>query len=106
MRKLIIDNKEYEYVIGKDYTKVKFNGKSTLFENRKIGNVIKEGRYRVTPKHVRRAIKGESIPEFICQKHQFRTTKMVFRPDWDSLDYREIPVFVCPKCEKENGYGY
>lgn len=72
-RKLTINNTEYEYVIGRSHTKVKFQGKAmAIYANASIGNPIgdpyslneKAQSYLVTPLNVKCAILGRSIPEF------------------------------------------
>lgn len=66
-RKITVDGKEYEYSIGKKYTKIRGG---EVFENSKIGNPIVDidhdflPTYRVTPRNVKHAILGLPIPEY------------------------------------------
>ncbi len=53
-RKIEVDGKEYEYVVGKSYVKVKGVG---VWDNYAIGYVIDEREARVQPSHVVEAIR-------------------------------------------------
>ena len=82
-RKITVDGKQYEYIIGKTHTKVK--GMKKVFENEKIGNICGAGpvyneyvwnsdtgeeyqvavqhdvSFQVTPKDVAEAIKSALV---------------------------------------------
>lgn len=87
-RKLVIDDRTYEYSIGKSHTKIRGG---SVFENSKIGNPvvngdgIEIGEYVVTPLNVKHAILGLPIPIFTTSDGT--TTKLMLNPyDYEILN--------------------
>lgn len=59
-RKITVDGKEYEYVVGKDVTKVKGVG---IFKHIDWAYYMDERESRVSPKHVEGMIRGKPCPD-------------------------------------------
>lgn len=108
-RKLTINGINYEFVIGKTFTKVKKGGKAyTIFENEKIGSphmqrscmgtFYTSGQFVITPLNVRNALLGENIPTNICKNHNVTTTGMHADPYEKEIYGRTVYVTNCPIC--------
>lgn len=108
-RKLVVDGKNYEFVIGKVNTKVRDDsGKSTIYNNSDIGSPLgykyyEKGEliqgYVVTPLNVSRAVLGLGIPEFVCERDGVKTTKLIPDPFESEIGQRTRYMMNCPYCE-------
>jgi hypothetical protein len=113
-RKINVNDVDYEYVIGKKFTKVKLNGKAfKIFENEKIGNELFYGGcwgsghfykmgpgigiFVVTPINVKNALLGIDIPSFQCQ-HGTSTTGLTINPFDREIYGKTRYMIACPTC--------
>lgn len=96
-RKLTINDKVYEYTIGKTNTKVKLDGKAfKIYENSAIGSPLgypcginphRIYAYVVSPKNAKNAIMELGLPEF--KTREGMTTWLMADPFEDAI-YRRI----------------
>jgi hypothetical protein len=109
-RKIVVSGNAYEYVIGKTHVKVKGVG---LFLKSEWGNPIdrysRQTRelyttYVITPDTVRRIILGEkpSPREFVCTRHNTRTTRLAFDPYAYEICNTSILVKRCEECLRQS----
>lgn len=100
-RKITVEGKQYEYVIGKAYLKIKELG---LFKTSEIGNRLGgTSIFVVTPGTVAKVIKKESLPEvFICERHGVTTTELAVAPYDDEIYGKIHHMINCPTCLDNN----
>jgi hypothetical protein len=106
-RKITVDEKTYEYVIGKTHLKIKGFG---LFENSKIGNFIVNGgpreQYLVTPGTVAKVIRGDTLPTaHHCKTHSVTTDDVVADPYHLAVTGKTRHIPYCPECYKDQRLG-
>jgi hypothetical protein len=97
-RKMKIDDKTYEYVIGKTFTKIKDVG---LFENKEYGSPLAFSNKGVvvSPKHVSNMIRGiKERVQYHCKEHNFTTDMLVSDPYSVEIHGKKILVKYCPQC--------
>lgn len=96
-RKITVDEKSYEYVIGRTHLKIKGFG---LFEVAKIGNRIAgSDKFVVSPGTVAKVIKGEPLPTpYHCKEHNYTTDELTHRTIQDEVKGRRMHVPNCPEC--------
>ena len=104
-RKLKIEDKIYEYIIGKKFTKVKHDGKAFgIYPNDKHGNpvthpestVSKPTYFVVTPLNVKHMILGLPLPEF--NTPEGKTTYLMVDPYKAEICQRIVYI----ACSKHN----
>jgi len=96
-RKIIVNDIEYFYTIGKSHTKVKGVG---VFTNRDIGDPIpKTDKFIVTPYSVKNAINGERHhrPVETCD-HGVVTHHTVLDPYFSEIHGEDVELINCQKC--------
>lgn len=101
-RKITVDDKQYEYVIGKKFLKVKGLG---IFDVSLFGNKIisLKDTYRVTPAIVARVIRGDLTPTvFHCDNHGVETTELVYAPYDQEIYGKFHHMMNCPECVYQN----
>jgi len=120
-RKITVDGKTYEYVVGRTHLKIKGFG---LFATAEIGNPVRKGRkapgidawgrrnrgdayeaFVITPEVVRRVIKGESLPlVFHCERHGVSTSRLTTDP-FSAEIYGKYPTMVdCGECVQNRAW--
>ncbi len=106
-RKITVNEKSYEYVIGKTHTKVKGFG---LFVNAEVGNFIAHPdspihsgprSYLVTPSTVAKIIGGDKVPTaYKCKLHGITTDDVVADPQVLAATGKTRYIPHCPECYK------
>lgn len=101
-RKITVDNQEYEYTVGKEYTKVKGLG---IYKNSEIGDSVATGlkykpeKFIVAPYNVANAIKGIKKPREILKcRHGTETHETTLCPYDHEIHGQEVAMINCPKC--------
>lgn len=96
-RKITVEGKKYEYVIGKSVLKIKELG---LFKTAEIGNRVSGTQsFIVTPGTVAKVIKKEILPEsFVCTHHGVHTSKLVVNPFYHEIYDKIHDMINCPTC--------
>lgn len=96
-RKITVDGKQYEYVIGASHLKIKAFG---LFKVSDVGNPIKgTSKYVVTPTVIAALIRKERLPLSLhCAKHDYRTTQLTYG---EREDGGRVHMINCPQCREE-----
>lgn len=105
-RKITVDNKQYEYTVGKTYTKIKGVG---VFHNSDIGDSVETGykhkpiKYVVAPYNVANAIKGIYKPREIYKcNHGTETHQTTLSPYAMEIDGEEVDMINCKHCIEQS----
>lgn len=105
-RKITVDNKEYEYTVGKKYTKVKGLG---IYKNSEIGDSVAldtkwvTEKFIVAPYNVANAIKGIYAPREILKcSHGTETHETTVSPYDSEICNENISMINCPKCVEQS----
>lgn len=105
-RKITVDNKEYEYTVGKSNTKVKGVG---VFNNADIGDSVETGykhrpfKYIVAPYNVANAIKGIHKPREIYKcSHGTETHLTTLSPYAMEVHGENVEMIKCNKCVEQS----
>ena len=99
-RNINVDGTVYEYVVGKQYVKIKGVG---LFSKQEVGHVINEDNVMVQPSHIREMILyGKRLPLAvkICTEHKLQEILVADPFDCEIHD-RKIYRWMCKKCYAE-----
>lgn len=102
-RKIEVDGKTYEYVIGRKF--VKFRGGKAI-PHSEIG-VMRDrmDEYVITPKLIAAYLKGGvTSKSYFCEEHKFLCTKMTINPYAIEIYGKNIPIWNCPKCVEQLGW--
>ena len=104
-RKITVDGKLYEYVIGATHLKIKAFG---LFKVSEVGNPIDgTSKYVVTPTVVAALIRKERLPLSLhCAKHDYRTTQLTYERVFRVSTGKRRQMINCPECVKEHEQAY
>ena len=100
-RRIYVDKKKYEYVVGKTHTKVVGVG---VFKNCERGTEIVNPDYShlgyiITSKIVRKFIQGEPFePELQKCEHGTVTDKLMVDPYSEEIYNDTIYIIACEKC--------
>lgn len=105
-RKITVDNKEYEYTVGKKYTKVKGLG---IYKNSEIGDRVAldtkwvTEKFVVAPYNVANAIKGIYAPREILKcYHGTETHVTTASPYHNEIHNEYFPMINCNKCIEQS----
>lgn len=97
-RKVHINNKSYEYVIGKNSTKIKGVG---VFSNSEYGSPFAwlTDKFLITPKHVTAMVLGDKVRiKYHCKLHNSTTEKVTYDPFALEINNRKVIVPNCREC--------
>jgi hypothetical protein len=100
-RKIIHENKQYEYVVGKNVTYIKGLGK---YNNSEYGALYEyNDTFVITPKIVVRMIKGikNTTPIYHCKRHNHKTNNLVYDEYILAAKERIELTPACPECNYE-----
>jgi hypothetical protein len=103
-RKITVDGKQYEYIVGKTHLKIKgFD----VFRISDVGNHIAGTlKYVVTPAVIAAIIRKDDVPiSFHCAKHDYRTTELTYAHVDPTYIGKKAHVIDCPECRSEAVYG-
>lgn len=105
-RKITVDNQQYEYTVGKEYTKVKGLG---IYKNSDIGDSVATGykyhpeKFIVAPYNVANAIKGIKKPREMHKcRHGTETHLTTLSPYDLEIYHEEVQMINCPKCVEQS----
>lgn len=96
-RKVTVNGKVYEYVIGKVFVKIKDFG---LFKVADVGNrIVNSGNFRATPATVASIIQKEPLPRiFHCKTHGVNTIELVYDPFDIEFRGKRTTMINCKEC--------
>jgi len=100
-RKVTVEGKVYEYVVGKVFVKIKDFG---LFKVADVGNPIlnrvlgKDRLYQTTPATIASIIKKEPLPRMFSCRHGTKTHELVYDPFHVEIKNKFHTMLNCKEC--------
>lgn len=98
-RKIKVNEKEYRYTIGRQFTKILDVG---LFQNHEYGQPTDRDLFIVTPYHVRTMILGKPAPKIFTCRHGTVTQKLTYDPFDSEIYGKHTLVMKCKECQYDS----
>ncbi len=98
-RKINVNSKTYEYVVGKSHVKIRGHGVSKVMAKSEVGQPVGVDKHIVTPANIRNVILGRPGPQvFRCSHHDVQTTGLAFDP-YSYEIYGSLDLMIdCESC--------
>jgi hypothetical protein len=99
-RKIEIEGKTYEYVVGRTHVKVRSaSGMRRLLLKSEVGQPAGPGRFVVVPANIRNLLRGYAPAViFRCEEHKHETRELAASPFWAEIHDKMILMTACPEC--------
>lgn len=94
-RKIEVDGKTYEYVIGRQFVKFRHDRKAIPVAE--IGVPLGKKTY-ISPKFIAAFLRGNPLKTRLCKKHNFICTEMRYDPFDIEIHDKKYPMWYCPEC--------
>ena len=104
-RKIEVNGKTYEYVVGRSHVKVRGHGISKAVAKSEVGQPIGGDRYVVTPASIRNVVLGRSGPRVLkCAEHGVATTVLAYDPYSREIYGKHDLMIECERCLDRQGW--
>lgn len=99
-RKIEINGKTYEYVVGRSHVKIRGPNLSKVLPKSEVGQPISVDRYVVTPANIRNIVMGyPGLKMFVCDEHGTCTTALDCDPYAFEIYGKRDLVMDCVQCQ-------
>lgn len=98
-RKIEVNGKTYEYVVGRSHVKIRGEGFSKVLPKSEVGQQLGEDRYVVSPANIRNIVLGRPGPKvYHCADHGVLTSRLDYDPYSLEIYGKRYLMMDCDRC--------